>query len=357
MNDAFLNSNNLSRINFKDQWASHPTLEDRTNNLLKLKVEAEAGTEPAWVIFENKEELQKLVTQKVYQDVKISEDVQRINSSDFEIRYRNEMRLYSFPDEYKGFYDGRQISILNIEELINQPATFKIPESFEELFTEEHGNLEKQIKAITSDIELLKAIAAGQTYIKSFDFDGKKHDHKMASALAEDLQKELKDKEQVLMDLDKAAFVYFYKRAQLAGEEKATAIKEGYSQYFTLRGNSDLYLKNINSLLELIQPFYTGQSLTIENVNHIVGQLKAQDEATFKRSLGKWIEAGVFENNSEFISRAKKFIGSDYAYFGGEEFFNNELSEMTELVHESWALIYEFQFKRFKKLSEEQLKY
>ena len=357
VNDDFLNSNNLSRINFKDQWASHPTLKERTDHLLKLKVEAEQGAEQAWVIFENREELQKLVTQKVYQSVEIPEDARRIDVSDFELRYRREVSLYSFPNEYKGFYDGRQINLLNIEELTTQPADFRLPESFEELFTDEHGNLDKQIKAIAADIELLKAIAAGETYIKSFDFDGKKYDRRMASTLAEDFQKELNEKEQLLINLDKAAFVYFHKRAQVAGEEKAVSIKKSYTRYFALRADSDIYLKEINTLMELVQPFYAGQSLTYDNVSYIVGQLKGSDESKFKKALEKWIEAGVFESNTEFISKAKKFIGSDYAYFSEQTIFNNELSELNELIHESWGMIYEFQFKQIKKLTEEQLRY
>ncbi|HKO82472.1 MAG TPA: M48 family metallopeptidase, partial [Chitinophagaceae bacterium] len=80
----FVNSNNTSRVNFKDQWASHPSTEDREKHLLQLSVDAEIIAEPAWALFSDKEGLQLQLTQKVYENAAINKkDIVVVDDSEF----------------------------------------------------------------------------------------------------------------------------------------------------------------------------------------------------------------------------------------------------------------------------------
>lgn len=84
VNDDFIQSNNLSRVNFKDQWASHPTTEDREDHLNQLAVEAEVLPDSAWVLFTNREELENSLTRKVYENVEMPADIVTVEGKEFE---------------------------------------------------------------------------------------------------------------------------------------------------------------------------------------------------------------------------------------------------------------------------------
>src|SRR5262249_54976525 len=64
VSDAYLRGQNLSRINFKDQWASHPTTEEREIRLNKLGVHSEPDAQLAWAIFRNSPDWQEKLTKQ-----------------------------------------------------------------------------------------------------------------------------------------------------------------------------------------------------------------------------------------------------------------------------------------------------
>ena len=65
LTDENLPSGNSTRVNFKDQWASHPSTQDRVNHLRALNIQATVAEDTAWVLFNNRQELEKNLTDKV----------------------------------------------------------------------------------------------------------------------------------------------------------------------------------------------------------------------------------------------------------------------------------------------------
>ena len=121
--DDFIINNNTSRVNFKDQWASHPTTEDRTQHLLQLSIPAEVVTESAWQLFRDKEKLQSQLTMKVYENVTVDKEVVTVDNHVFETKLQSDTTKFSLPEEYKGFYDARHIDLLADEEIANAGNT------------------------------------------------------------------------------------------------------------------------------------------------------------------------------------------------------------------------------------------
>jgi Zn-dependent protease with chaperone function len=63
---------NKNRVSIKDQWASHPSTDDRENHLNTLNLQTATIHDPAWLIFDNFEKLQKEMTAKIYEPVKFA---------------------------------------------------------------------------------------------------------------------------------------------------------------------------------------------------------------------------------------------------------------------------------------------
>ncbi len=81
----------------------------------------------------------------------------------------NRILSVSLPVAYNKFYDRRQITRFNVDELslLPEPAT-----TFSSLYSPVNAGLQKKINAAEADTALLKAIEEKQIDTKTFDFDG-----------------------------------------------------------------------------------------------------------------------------------------------------------------------------------------
>ena len=352
ISDEFYKNNNNSRVNFKDQWASHPATEDRIRHLEQLAIPAEICDEPAWVLFENKEQLQEQLTRKVYEAVVLPQDVVTVNEDEFSRQLQQEQQEFTFPEAYNGYYDNRQPAIPDTDglEALPDPAT-----RFDTLFTAEHAALNKKISGASRDLAVLKAIAEKQVNVKTFDFDGVKHKRSEAPAVMAKLEAELKEMQQELEQLDTEAVRYFLQKARQSPEPAYTGLRSQYEEYIALRKEADAYLNQMNDMLKVLSPVFSGQTMQIEQINPMIKNLKDNHEPGFKEKLRYWIGKGVFAGKPELTKKAEDFIAAEYVYFNVTAFFEPELQTLHSLCTESWAELNNYLFMRFKKILEFQL--
>ena len=352
VSDDFLRGHKLSRVNYKDQWASHPTTDNREQELLGLGVTIEPVHKSAWILFENIEQLQTQLTQKIYENVEKSNDIVTINEKEFSEKINEDAKTFTFPDEYKNFYDDRQIAAIADSDFTSANDTI----SLDDLLSGENISLPKQINAIASDIEVLKAIALKNIQIKTFDFDGIKYNCNEAASVAERLETEHEELKSKLQSIDKQLIQFYYRQALTKENGVAAELKKKYMVYFGFRNKADDFLKQINTMLESLQRIYSGESLTIEIVESTIGTLKNVQEPLFKDWLKYWLSVNAFALNPEIKAAVEKFISSDYKYFGANSFFENELADLNKLCNDSWSSINNFLFLQFKSILELQLK-
>lgn len=353
--DDFLLTNNTARVNFKDQWASHPTNEDREKHLIELAIPAEIVTESAWKLFRNNEQLQSMLTKKVYEHLTIDKETEMIDNHVFETRLEHDTVKYNLPETYKGFYDNRQIDILTDEELATLTGTDENI-NFEDIFSTENASLTKKIKSAAADIEVLKAIEQKNIDAKTFDFDGIKYKAAEATAIAEQLENEVKQLQQELQHLDKKAIGFFFSKAKKKNDETFTGQQAAYKEYFELRRKADAYLEWMNKMLGELGPIFSGQTIPVEQINRMISDHKSNGEAVFKKKLQEWLTIGVYEDDPEGKKRIEKFINSNYEYFNGNSFFDTELAELNQICNESWVAVNDYLFLKFKTILESQLK-
>lgn len=352
VNREFLNSHNLNRVNFKDQWASHPTTEEREELLKQLGVDVPADKESAWVLFSDQQRLQETLTQKIYQHVSFDEATATIDNAEFRKRYMEEEQKFTQPEEYNGYYSGRNNTILEVNREIAEPPSGL---SFEEIFSAENANIPKKIRAWGEDIQLLQSIAAKQVDAKSFDFDGTKYPRKKALEVSRQIEEERRALERQLEELDSSAFRYFYAKARAQSPEIAEALKNDYEEYFRLRKAADSFLELANKMLGGLQPIFNGETQSIEIIEMQISALKQNHEVEFKKQLTEWLQCGALDLRIGLRDKVIKFLNSNYAYFSGSEFFVNELNELNDAAIESWQAIHVFLFGKFKEILEKQL--
>lgn len=348
---AFMASNKSSRINYKDQWASHPTTDEREAHLQQWNVNAAVNTESAWVLFADREQWQERLTAKIYEGVSVPADASAANEEEFEKTMTEEQQQFSYASQYNGFYDNRQVTVLEPDQLV---AATDAGTRFNTLFTPEHAALFKQQKVNENDLAVVKAISEKKIQTKTFDFDGARFRQTDAPEIANRLEAEQKELEEKIMALDTLAVQYFLGLAAAKGEEES--LKEGYVKYFEWRKKADLFLQRINDMFALLGPIYGGQRMQVEDIKSLINQVKRDHEPEVKRSMNYWMEQGVFASDPVLQQRVGKFVSANYVYFGKSSFFEVELKELHAVCNSSWGTLQEFLFHRFKAITALQLR-
>lgn len=340
-----------SRINFKNQWASHPTLQERKHHLDELRLEMPADHTSAWSLFDGAATLQEKITSKLYQPVKFEGPVEFYDAQQFEQQYLGRKNEYALPPEYKGYYEGRYIETRDwdLDKALGEPAPML---SFEDFFNGETGQLQASINSNKKDAETARAIKEKKIAVKSFDFDGVKYGAKDAEVVARQLEEEIAVQVERQRKMDKAAFLYFLHRPGASQHNILT----NYRRWKQTHALYEEYVQLVNRMLQKIRPFYSG-GLGLDEVTSVVSGVKAMEEKELKRKYRELREAGILrvEENAALYERVERFLESNYAYFIGKAFVHTELDELKGLAIDVANAFNRFQFKWYKKMLVEQL--
>jgi Zn-dependent protease with chaperone function len=342
----FINSFSTSRINYKNQWTSHPELRERKAHLDALDLNVPADESSAWIIFNDPQKLQQEVTEKLYSQVDDQNALQVVDSNAFDNFYNKEAEDYALPGAYKGYYDDRYVDLKDwdIDELSRHTSGM----DFDDLFTETNTQLQSFINNNNADIETLKAIRDKQIDIKSFDFDGIKYKPEDCDVIIRELEKEATEKQEELKKMDKEAFKFF--------NSHVTGLNIAYNELKSTSEKAYAYTTLVNNLLDAMQPMYKEQ-LTLEQIQSITGKMKDEYEIQIKKEIRILLELGVIskERTETLYNDAAAFLQKNYVYFVNGQYLNDELSSFSNIAIQTANAYHDHRFRQFKKLLEDQL--
>jgi len=353
VNDEFFKQFQLSKVNIKDQWASHPSREDREEKLKNLAVEAEPDDRSAWLLFNDPSKLQGELTAILYKNVPVEMKEHKINEKEFSEKYLDEIITYRLPQEYKGFYDNRQISDMDPDAVFLPDYKGEINSSeMEKLFSPENLSLPKHIVTNQGDAGLLQGIINKQIDTKTFDYDGEKFERSAAPELLEKLNKETEQLVKELKALDERIVSFFAKASRNKGNEGE--LKKKYKEHFENRKKAEQFLVTAQKIVDTLSPLLRGEQVSIESANTMASFLRREGNE-IKPLLSLWVNNGLFDSDTSLKEKVERFVAADYQYFADDSFFDSELGDIYSLANETATCLGDFQFLNFKKILEYQL--
>ncbi len=336
------------RIIVKDQWASHPTIDEREAYLEPFHLSAEVNKTSAWALFNADDNWQEQLTRLLYRELPMEERKETVDDSVFEAIVIKKAEQTAHPKIFKDFYANRVVQPFNVEAAVQLP--FKRI-AFTDLLTEEAASLPKNIQALADDIATLSAIISGKLKVKSFDFEGTKYKSKEATAILATLESEAKEKGASLVTLDQEVFRFFYYDLPL---KEAEGLKKGWQQYFDHRQMTDTYLEKVNAMLSPLGAIYRGETIPLHTIEEIILHLKETHEAWFKTFIKDYLQNNELETNPSLKEKGSLFVSADFQYFSHNQFFDTELEQLNTLVQELWISMSDQQQATFKAITERQ---
>ncbi len=321
-----------SRVVIKDQWASHPSTEDRAHELEQLNLTTETVYLPAWSIIRDAEHVQKKMTDQLYAAATFKQTPSLFNDVVFHERFEKEVQKFRFDPIYKGYYDYRAVLPVDFGKTTEVSA-----QSVSELLTDETLGNPKKLEALINDIQTLNMLRSQPNDIETFELDGKRYSKKEINTAIEKLEAEQKQLEASIAEADNRVAFFFFHKAQAVGKEEDLMAK--YHAWDTAEADAKKMEEHYTGCLQTLQPAYQSQ-LTVDSAYAIDSQLKVKAKP-IKEWMQKILEATSHtdELKKEERERLTAFVNDKSYYFMESIGFNNPA---LDLLTQSTAIFFQY---------------
>lgn len=348
VDSLYLSKIKPSRVVVKDQWASHPSTNERNDYIKSLGVEVTESLDvKPWVLFNEPETIQRKVTDLLFASVKYQQTPTILDLTTFKKKYFLEYHRNTFQKEYKGFYDGRRISELDLNNLINENHLKY--RSFEEIYNNENCSLLDEKNVLESDISILKEIKSNPKDYKTFDFKGQKYTSNEAETLLSALETENSALNQKILEIDKEVFKFF---------NSGSRNNEVFNHYKVYYDSVKLFVKTAEIYNELYSHLYKvyNSKVQLTEAYAIIDTIKKY-EKQFKAIVNEVISEikNELHLNEDQSKKLDWYLSMDRDYIDNQGYKEGELTVLNESLDIFINILAEREFKAKKELLQIQL--
>lgn len=327
-----LSKYNKSKLTIKDQWASHPSTEERIKALELTGIHKTGVEKPAILLFEDQENIQEKITEKLFSSVTYDHSALSLDFEEFKKDYTDTFNKNSFPLEYNGYYDDKS----PVEFDVNNCLDFDSTETLDLLFSKEKVDMVYDDIAFENDRNILLSIANKSIDIKSFDYDGQKYKSAQAQDLIPKIEKPQNAIRERIKENDVKIYKFFYNEALKKGN--AAVLKEKYISFFKqdseYEDKGSLYnnLSMATAFISVVTPFKQIK----ENFKALLPKEIELKEEIKKLMVDETLSSEIPAQTTENF---EKYLSKEWEYFNGEAYSNDNLQILFAAMNDYYYLI------------------
>ena len=319
------NSFNTSKLVIKNQWASHPEIEERIAALEKIGiVKPNPNIEPASNIFTNAKKTEEKLTQKLFERVSFPTENIKINFDNFTKEFEADYKRESFDEVFKGYYNQHSPTKFSIENTTTSTDTF------ENLFNDEMATLPKELATAQQDVMILENIKIGYYDINTFDYEGIKYNKSDVNKAINKIENEIKKLQEKLTLHDQKIYNYFHTIA--TQKNKTLEFESATKKYLDFDKKFDENFELNNKISNDVE--FINKETPFEIIRDLFETFRPL-ENKLKEELKNLINASVYQNelNSELSKEIDEFSNKHLGYFVGKEYKNEQLQELFKMIN------------------------
>lgn len=345
--NEYLNRYNKSKLVIKNQWASHPSTEDRIAaiNNGNFPTGEDDGT-PANVLFVDVTNLQSAVTTLLFSKVTYKDQVSSDTFDEFEKDFVEDFKAKGFPAIFNGYYDGYNPTRIDLEQSTINEADV----TFEQLYTNEKIDMLYSSFSLEADINTLKQIQTEETDIQSFEYDGAKYQKNEIGLLLPKLEDELKEIQTSMSINDVLIYEYFKKKAST--QQAETAYVEKYAALLAFDKHYESAITIVSKIINETQfiQFTTPVEQIQRNFSNFV-----QTEAQFKEEIIRLMALPIFDKiEVELKEKLDNYLSKEQLqYFAFDSYNDDNLDVLFYALNAFRDSLYLAYFETKKALLEE----
>jgi len=334
---------NKSKLVIKNQWDSHPSMEDRISEFKRLNVvEKKLDNRPANMLFRDIEAVQQKVSAKIFTNIPytkktVVQDLQPF-SDDLQKKYAES----KYPELFNSYYDNYNVTPFDFETF----SDYKIlPEAV--LFSAETTELIYSMNAQLADSTTLKSIAENPYDLKTFDYDGQKYKVSEAALVSKKVADEVEKNKKILSKNDLNIYHSFLKKSEIQKSEEQYKIL--YRDYFKA---DKIWEKQIGLYTDIIEKFsFAYETTPFEQISLKLKTFYAT-EKEFKKELSNMLNDSFFkEAITETLQKdCSHYINNDFIYFSENAYIETEINSKNAAVSHYLYLLQQNYYLKKKQL-------
>lgn len=331
--DNYFSSFLLSRVQLPDQWATHPSREEREQRYMAANISKAIKGESAWHLFQHAEELQERMSSLLSQSfIQPSAEYVPYPVENFIAETATRIKDYSMPAIFNEYYDNRPLPILpegNITPLSDeQMATLSVSTLYAE-------NKVQRLRAYFRDMQdadTLHAIQEGHIKTRYFEFEGKQYPVTAAGKVRAKLQSSIRQDTEWLLAHDTLAIKYHYTIIFKKDPAYAQKLLEQYHTLLEHQATCWQLNDIVARILHTVSSLFSEQGLTVVSAQPYFDSL-VDEGALLKKILLRLkqipeVTTGWEKTLQEKISH---FLRYNYNYINGNEPIMEEITNLHEI--------------------------
>lgn len=322
-----INKFNKSKLNIENQWASHPSTQDRNAKLIKLNIYKEiTENQMANAVFEDIDKIQEIITTKLFSSIESIETFDYLSLEDFKSEYQEQFEKNTFNSVYNGYYDNKNPNYFEINSLDkNSDASF-----FDALFNKEKIDMVYEFIALENDKIVIENIANKQISVKTFDYEGHKFKDKEALELLPKIEIEINDLKNKITENDISIFLFFNNLAKKDYRDGSLILKyKTFFNYDSEYGKRAGYYNDLINTTDFIS--------VVTPIERIKSKLKTVYalEVNIKKEIKDMLSNELFkkELTTDIRESFELYLKEDWVYFSNNKYIDEELKIFYDAIN------------------------
>lgn len=341
---------NKSKLNIENQWASHPSTEDRVAKLRQLNITKDVDSQPAKNLFKDFEKTEEKLTAKLFANVQYERGRTDLEFETFKTEFETQYQKDSFDKIFNNYYDNKNPDPEAQENLTSEDI------QFETLFDNEKVELVYTLIALESDKKTIEAIAKKEFVLKTFDYDGRKYKAAEAKKLIPEIDRSVLEIKEQIVKNDSAIYNYFLKIADAQNNKLSfLSLYQSFSDYDKVYEEKyKLYIDLANATA------FISERTPFEKIRHHFITLKTLEEQ-LKQEIRFHLQnpSLISELSEKDVKDLKDYIEKEHIYFHNEEYFEanlhllmNAINTLPYFLHRKYFLLKKDVLSLMKNLEE-----
>lgn len=315
---------NKSKLNIENQWASHPSTEDRVAKLRQLNIVKDRDDQPAKNLFKDFEKTEEKLTAKLFANVKYERGRTDLEFEIFKAEFENQYQKDSFDKIFNNYYDNKNPDLEVQENILSDNLNFDL------LFDNEKVELVYTLIALENDKKTIEAIANKEFVLKTFDYDGRKYKSSEAKNLIPEIDQSMTEIKDQIKKNDSNIYNYFLKISEnQSRKSNFINIYQSFCDYDKqYEEKYKLYTDLVNGTA------FISERTPFEQIKNNFVKLQSLEE-NLKQEMRFHLQNPLLisELNEKDVKDLKDYIEKEHIYFRNEEYFDFNLQLLIKAIN------------------------
>ena len=315
---------NKSKLMIENQWASHPSHEERIARLRNLNIIKDTDNGHAKNLFQDFEKTEEKLTAKLFSRVKYQKERTELELNVFKTEFEEQYNRNSFDKIFNSYYDNK-----NPDFTIQENTTTK-DLLFDDLFSKEKVELVYTLIALESDKKTIEAIVNKELVLKTFDYDGKKYTAQEAKKLIPEIDHSISEIQKQIQQNDSDIYHYFFSSSNDSGKKA-----EFINAYQLLSAYDASYEEKLKVYTDIAHAAAFMSTKTMpEQIKRNFLNLKPLED-TLKNEIRPYLEntAISFYLEEQEIKDLHYYIDNNLMYFNNDHYIDTNLQLLMRAIN------------------------